>query len=190
MDPATNPVPEEFHGGPSGNPECEPLEGLFLEFSPVLERLAWGILRDWPLASDAVQEAFSLLSQKAGEVRPADRRGWLVRTVQFQAKNLRRKYKKEEIGFSGKFLRDFPGDRLNAHPPPEKQLENRDSVERIEKLIQELPAEQRLVLLKRLREEKTFAEIATELELPLGTVLSRMRLALKRIRESFEDSET
>ena len=33
----------------------------------------------------------------------------------------------------------------------------------------------------RIYEEKTFAVIAEELSIPLGTVLTRMRLALKRL---------
>ncbi|MCA9247413.1 MAG: hypothetical protein KDA42_09870, partial [Planctomycetales bacterium] len=45
----------------------------------------------------------------------------------------------------------------------------------------ELPSEQREVVRMRIYEEKKFAEIAAELELPLGTVLTRMRLALKKL---------
>lgn len=33
----------------------------------------------------------------------------------------------------------------------------------------------------RIYEEKSFAEIAEELSVPLGTVLTRMRLALKKL---------
>lgn len=48
--------------------------------------------------------------------------------------------------------------------------------------LRNLPAEQILVLQKAFFEEKSHSEIAEELELPLGTVKSRIRLALARLR--------
>jgi RNA polymerase sigma-70 factor (ECF subfamily) len=44
----------------------------------------------------------------------------------------------------------------------------------------------------RIFEDRTFAEIAEQLQIPLGTALSRMRLALEKLRanEPEEDHET
>ncbi len=41
----------------------------------------------------------------------------------------------------------------------------------------------------RLAEDKSFAEIAEALDLPLGTVLSRMRLALEKLRKRIPSDE-
>ena len=38
----------------------------------------------------------------------------------------------------------------------------------------------------RMHEEKTFATIADELGVPLGTVLSRMQAALKKLRQRLD----
>ena len=38
----------------------------------------------------------------------------------------------------------------------------------------------------RIVEDKTFGQIAEELQIPLGTALSRMRLALERLRNASE----
>ncbi len=40
----------------------------------------------------------------------------------------------------------------------------------------------------RIYDEKTFAAIAEELSLPLGTVLSRMQLAIRKLRLKLEQS--
>ncbi|MBT4866073.1 MAG: RNA polymerase subunit sigma-24, partial [Planctomycetaceae bacterium] len=42
----------------------------------------------------------------------------------------------------------------------------------------------------RIYDEKTFQVIADELNLPLGTVLTRMRLALKKLAACFESDES
>ena len=50
--------------------------------------------------------------------------------------------------------------------------------------LEKLPVEQREVVLLKISEQKTFAAIAAELSLPLGTVLTRMQLALAKLRRA------
>jgi DNA-directed RNA polymerase specialized sigma24 family protein len=69
----------------------------------------------------------------------------------------------------------------------EVRVENQDAAARVELEIERLPREQQVVVRKRLHEEKTFAEIAGEEGVPLGTVLTRMRLALERLRKMLGD---
>lgn len=152
---------------------------LYAQFSGRLEKIAWAILRDWPLASDAVQEAFGLLARKWDEIPPDGRRGWLVKTVQFQAQNLRRKHRRAAGGH------ELLGQQSMTIQPPE--LERREAIEELYRAIQDLPEPQRIVVQKRLGEDKSFSEIATELKAPLGTVLSRMRLALQKLRSKLDD---
>ena len=64
-----------------------------------------------------------------------------------------------------------------------EQLEEQD---RLRRAIDRLPAAQREVVIKRLAEDCSFAEIAAELGVPLGTVLSRMRLAIEKLRADFD----
>ncbi|MEK9647564.1 MAG: sigma factor-like helix-turn-helix DNA-binding protein, partial [Gammaproteobacteria bacterium] len=52
--------------------------------------------------------------------------------------------------------------------------------------IKELPDEQEFILKKVYLEDKSHTEIAEELNLPLGTVKSRVRLALTKLRVSVE----
>jgi RNA polymerase sigma-70 factor (ECF subfamily) len=57
---------------------------------------------------------------------------------------------------------------------------------RMKEHLGELPADQLAVITKAFFEDKTHAAIADELKLPLGTVKSRIRLALGRLREALE----
>lgn len=174
MNSPPEPTPEE----PEQDAAWEKsIEQLHADFASQLERIAWAILRDWPLAADAVQEAFALLAKKQNELPTGNQRGWLVRTVQFQAQNLRRKQDRarnlaERLGASGLVREEATG----------YLVERREELEQLKRAIGELPKPQRVVVQMRLGEEKSFSEIAGELELPLGTVLSRMRLALAKLR--------
>ena len=49
--------------------------------------------------------------------------------------------------------------------------------------LKSLPIEQQQVIHRRIYEGKTFAEIAAEMQLPLGTVLTWMRRGLIKLRE-------
>ncbi len=150
-----------------------------------LERIAWAIVRDWALAADAVQEAFGLLAEKWNQVAEADRRGWLVRTVQFQALNLRRQHRRTQVGSDlvQQHLTQTTAQQSWGRPPWEAQEDR----ERLRQAVADLPEEQRQVVQKRLVEQLSFQEIANELQLPLGTTLSRMRLALKKLRAKLLD---
>lgn len=53
-----------------------------------------------------------------------------------------------------------------------------------------LPIAQRLVMQKVYLEEKSHQEVAEELDIPLGTVKSRIRLALDRLREALDDTRS
>ncbi len=61
---------------------------------------------------------------------------------------------------------------------------------RMKQLMESLSPDQRVVLEKAFFEDKTHTAIAEELGLPLGTVKSRIRLALGKLREALERDET
>ncbi|MEQ8515937.1 MAG: sigma factor-like helix-turn-helix DNA-binding protein, partial [Chromatocurvus sp.] len=60
------------------------------------------------------------------------------------------------------------------------------SGERIREMMAELPADQTQILAKVYMEGKSHAEAAAELDLPLGTVKSRVRLAIQKLQVQFE----
>ena len=63
---------------------------------------------------------------------------------------------------------------------PEARLVQWETVERVRAALDKLPPEQQQIVRLKIADEKTFAAIAAELNLPLGTVLTRMQLALAK----------
>lgn len=75
--------------------------------------------------------------------------------------------------------------RAPATPPASAAAGGPDP-ERIARLVARLPDEQRDVVLLRLHEELSWKEVAARVGAPLGTVQSRYRLALERLRPLLE----
>lgn len=161
-------------------------EELFKGFSPDLERIAWVILRDWQLAADAVQETFALFAEKHTGIELGQQKGWLVVTVQHQALNLRRKQKTQTQHITRQSV-DAMAESI-AEEDQNKKFEIEEEVSQVLERVQYLPVEQRQILEMRFRRELKFKTIAAELEIPLGTVLSRFRLAIQKLRSELNDS--
>ncbi|MFO0940553.1 MAG: sigma-70 family RNA polymerase sigma factor [Pirellulales bacterium] len=146
-----------------------------------LQRLAWVIVKDWSLAADAVQNSFLTLHQKWHQIPPENRIGWLVKTVQYSAHNLRRAQSASEPLHEA--LTSQPSD------PNGRAVSDRlDLEEQMQWALSQLTELQREVVQLKLVEGLTFQEIADRLHIPLGTALSRMRLALERLRTTLKDS--
>lgn len=156
---------------------------LHRELAGSLERLAWSMLRDWPMAADAVQDAFTLFSEKFRDQKCENARGWLVRTVQFQSLNLRKKQQRSEVG--SELVRE-QFEKRPALSDASDRLQRQEELDEIQDALASLSESQRSVLRMRLNEEKTFARIAEELGIPIGTVLSRMHAALAKIRSKMK----
>jgi len=70
---------------------------------------------------------------------------------------------------------------------PETMMVRCDDVSRVEAALQRLSEEQSKVIRMSFIEEQPHGEIAERLGLPLGTVKSRIRLAMARLRDLLED---
>jgi RNA polymerase sigma-70 factor, ECF subfamily len=63
-----------------------------------------------------------------------------------------------------------------------------ETIEKLKQAASELPADQREVLRRRFSDGLSFREIAQELDIPLGTALTRLHTALKRLRKLLNES--
>ena len=77
----------------------------------------------------------------------------------------------------------------NPEPAGEALVSQEQIASKLRAAIKELPADQAEVLHKNFFEDKPHSEVAAELGLPLGTVKSRLRLALAKLRQVSEDFE-
>jgi RNA polymerase sigma-70 factor (ECF subfamily) len=146
-----------------------------------LERFLLGVLRDSATAADCLQATFTKLLERGHESRPETRRAWLFK-VAFQEAMLA----KRKATTGDRVLRKAAWGLNLQSESPDGQAIRVESVEQVRQALDALPPEQRKVVWMRIYEEKTFAVIADELQIPIGTALGRMRTALIKLRKSLE----
>ena len=61
-------------------------------------------------------------------------------------------------------------------------MQERRNAQRVHELMGELPFEQAQILAKVYMEGKSHSEVAEDMDLPLGTVKSRVRLAMQKLQ--------
>lgn len=150
-----------------------------LQWQLQLERYAWAILRDGALAADAVQEAFVAFTRFGGDVEPDSRKAWLYRVVYREALRLKTSENRHQKLATLLVHEASPTYQTN----PLNELASAEEYEYLQQKIKSLSSEQQKVIQMRIIEEKTFGEIAAELDIPISTALSRMRLALERLKK-------
>ncbi len=141
--------------------------------------VAYRLCGDAQTAQDATQEAFIRAWIKLpGYQRRAPFRNWLYRiTVNATFDILRRKPEES--------LDDREGMSIVAEnePGPEEAYIEKEQANFLQAAVRTLPDAARTVLVLREYGELTYDEIASVLEIPVGTVMSRLNYARKRLRE-------
>jgi len=126
-------------------------------------------------AQDIVQEAFIRALRGFDQFRGGDARTWLlaiVRNVSFTWLQ-RRKTNRE--------LHEQVEEPVDDRIDPEAILLRAADVQRVRDSIERLPADLRAVLVLRDMEGLSYKEIAGTLEVPIGTVMSRLSRARERL---------
>ena len=149
-----------------------------------LRVFVFGILRNNELVSDVLQTVFRKALEHGGGVDPQSVRAWLTRVAHNEALLLKRKQGVDSRAMTkiGMGLAESDSDSL-----PLDEIIRRETADRVQAAVQKLPPEQRFVVERRIHGDQTFAEIAAELAVPLGTVLTRMRLALGKLKLALGD---
>lgn len=136
-------------------------------------------------AEDLAQEVMATVWRKADLYDPAkaEPSTWVF-TI---ARNLRidalRRERHPQVD-----LDDLP-ERADDAPPADERIANGQRAERVRRALATLPPDQAEVVRRAFFEDKVHTTIAEELGVPLGTVKSRMRLAMTKIRAALADTE-
>lgn len=144
-----------------------------------------GILHNRHLAEDARQRTVIKAIEAAGSARLPTIRGWLFRIALNEARAILREGRRAAQRMA--FLAET--DDLRSYGPKNQEPFDHDPLicEEVLVVLREslgqLPEEQREVIRRRVYLEMPFAEIAAEMNVPLGTVLTWMRRGVMKLRE-------
>lgn len=139
-------------------------------FAPRLQSWLTGLTRDAHTAEELVQEAMITVWRKAEQYdsSKAAASTWLYRIARnLYVDQLRR----EKVRSRGAIYLE--------EPPPIDEPEG--DAERVRKAIESLPFQQAQVIYKSYFEGKSHQEIALDMDLPLGSVKSSLRLAFQKL---------
>ncbi len=137
-------------------------------------------------ARDVAQEAFVQAYCKLSTFQQASRfYTWLYRIAfNLAMSHLRRRrperFSDHPAGADGHWERNV------AAPPEEDPLQRQETCRQVQQALQRLPEEFRAVLVLREMEDRPYEEIAEILDLPIGTVRSRLHRARSQMREELE----
>ena len=151
-----------------------------------LRVFVFGILHNNDLVGDVLQTVFRKALEQGRGVDPQSVRAWLTRVAHNEALLLKRKQGVDSRAMTklGAGLAESDSASL-----PIDDIIRRETADRVQAALQKLPPDQRFVVERRIHGDQTFAEIAAELGVPLGTVLTRMRLALGKLKLALGDEE-
>ena len=160
------------------------LEELYRRFGDAVFSLAVHILRDSGAAEEATQDAFFRVWSKASDYRP-DRgkvTSWLFGIAHHRVIDEVRKRRRREQTLVFRDVSEMP-QPLDEVGDPAKYASQQSWKQEIGGALGTLRPEQREVVILAYYAGFTHSEIAKRLDQPLGTVKTRMRLALRKLRE-------
>lgn len=131
-------------------------------------------------AEELAQETMLMIWRKAASFEPgrAAPMAWLFAIARNKRTDLFRRASPAHAD-----LDEAPEHADDDRYGPEEVLRASRARDLVERAMMTLPPEQRLVVEKAFLEDMSHADVAAELALPLGTVKSRIRLALSRMRD-------
>ena len=167
--------------------EKDALEALYAKYSASVYSLAMFMLKQEALAEEATQDIFLNIWTKASSYKPdrGEPRAWIMGVAHHRIIDvIRSRRRVQTITEPGAYekLESLPSSRIST----EEEVERRIEGEHIRKALAALPPEQRQVIMLAYFEGYSQSEMARLLDQPLGTVKTRVRLAMKKLRAVLE----
>lgn len=156
---------------------------LFNAHKDMVYRTALAITRDKRAAEDILQECFVRLYTYAASVdteRPL--KPWLYRVTVNLAYDWSARKPAQALDDVLEWLSGIPG----AFPSPDGKAEEKEMMGMVRQVIDELPQLHRAVIVLFYLENLSIEAIAEVLELPSGTVKSRLHYARERLRTALK----
>lgn len=165
------------------NGERDALEVFYNRYARSVFSLARYMLRESPMAEEATQDVFLNLWLKASSYNPqrGTPRAWFMSVAHHRIIDVIKARKR-----GAQYTDHVPHELLDTHPSPrpstEEEAHRNLDREQIIAALASLPQEQREVIIMGYFEGYSQSEMASILGQPLGTVKTRVRLAMQKLR--------
>lgn len=186
METATRTQPSAFARYRAGDDAA--FDQVVAEYASPAYATAVKVLADPSLAEEAVQEAFVRIWRNAHKFESArgNERTWILSVVRNQSIDMLRKRNRHPESD----IDAVPGMALLRDPEdPWRVVAQKLQSSQVKHALDQLPAEQRGVIQLAFFAGMRSVDIARSLNLPEGTVRSRMRLGLGKLREMLKNTD-
>lgn len=163
--------------------DAEAFRKLFQAYAPRVKSYMMRQGADAAVAEELAQETLMMVWRKAALY--SGEKGSATTWIYTIARNLRIDRLRREVAWQP--LPENADEEASDDPAPDEELSARERSARVKAVLATLPADQSEVVTLSYVDGLSHSEIAEKLNLPLGTVKSRMRLAYAKIREAVED---
>lgn len=162
--------------------------GLVEKYQQRVYSMVYGMLRNREDARDVTQEAFVKAYQNLHSFRlESSFYTWLYRIAMNLAIDFVRKRKRRKTTSFEEDIAAREGDgtiaEIHHSDSPSRSLERKQLYARIMDAIDKLPEDQRQVVLLRELEGLSYKEIADVMDIPEGTVMSRLFYARRKLQQ-------
>ncbi len=163
--------------------DCESFAPLIERYKMSIYRLVYRMVRNRDDTEDLVQEIFIKAYKGIKGFKIGNKFfPWLCRIAVNHTLNFIKKEKKVDIQ-----PLEWVENYNDSKNDPVKMVEQKMLKERVAQAMARLPEDYRVVLILRVEEELSYEEISQSLNIPRGTVMSRLARARQRLREIFEE---
>ena len=158
---------------------------LYEHFAPRLKSFLLRIGSDMSAAEEICQESMIMVWRRAETFNPesAGASTWIFTITRNKRIDKLRKDNRPLPDLNDPSFFQIPVDKSDDI------LQRVEEEKKIKNALKNLPPEQAKLILSAYYEEKSHRKIADETNLPLGTVKSRIRLAINRLRTQLEELE-
>ena len=167
------------------------LEELYNRYGVQVFSMAYGILRDYALAEDLAQEVFMALWTRAGRFDAAKGvfRHWFLHLAHNRVIDDVRRRRRVALMDADKAPEDATLGLVSSGDTADEAI-TAVLVGEAREALRALPEEQRVVIVMAYLEGATQQEIAQRTGTPLGTVKTRLRLGLSKLRQAMNAPAT
>ena len=186
--PKTETGAEELWIEKAAQGDLEAFNQLVLMYQDMAYNHAYALLGDPDLSEDAAQESFIKAFQNIGSLRGGSLRSWLLKIVTNSAYDLLRRSHRRPT--QPLFPTDEDGEEMESpawiadpNASVQETVEQKEDTQHVYKLLDELPPVYRSVITLIDIHELDYTEAARILNVPLGTVKSRLARARLQMKE-------